>query len=197
MAERGLRSREPLPLVLVRPGQVVIHQGERGFRMFRIEAGILRATTTDTEGRSLIVDVVGPGDVIGEPSGAESAVTVRSDGPARLRQARGDELVRTLAERARRREALASDLAWLEVPERVWRRMDDLASRFGRPTPDGVEITVRLTQESIAQMAGTSRESANRAVQHLIAQGRLAPAGRGRYVVGRALRVVEPSGSSG
>lgn len=194
MAERGLRLRDALPLMLVRPDQVVIHQGERSSRVYRVEAGLLRATATNADGCALTLDVLGPGDGVGETGDTVSGVTVRAIGSARLREAGTDEMISLFASRARRGEALASDLAWLDVPERVWRRLADLAARFGQPTASGTEIAVPLTQETIAEMAGTSRESANRALRRLMAEGRLASVGRGRYVVGGSLRVVGASG---
>ncbi len=136
--------------------------------------------------------MLGPGDPVGEPAGEVSTLTVRAMRPSRLVAVAGRDVEALLAGRARRRETLACDLAWLDVADRVARRLDDLAARFGRPVPGGTLIPFTITQESSASLAGTSRESANRAIRRLVAVGTIAMAGRGRYVVRHHLRAVRP-----
>jgi CRP-like cAMP-binding protein len=66
----------------------------------------------------------------------------------------------------------------------VERRLHETALRFGRPMPGGgLGLGVRLTQEDLAEVAGCTRESVNRAIRSMIAAGRLCTAGRGRYVL--------------
>ncbi len=52
-------------------------------------------------------------------------------------------------------------------------RLDDLAARFGRPVAGGTAVRLALTQEDLAALCGTSRESANRAIRSLVRQGRI------------------------
>ena len=79
----------------------------------------------------------------------------------------------------------------MDVRTRVARRLDDLADRFGRPVEDGRLILLPLTQDEIAAIAGTSRESANRALRSLVAAGTIRIAARGRYVIRPRLRSVD------
>ena len=192
MAERLARSREPLPLVPLRVGQAPVRQGEPCVAVWRVGSGMLTASAVGDDGRELTLDVLGPGDAVGEPCGAVSLITVRAMRPSRLVTASGLDVAGLLAHRARRRELLAFDLAWLGVDERVARRLDDLAGRFGHTVPGGVSIPFRLTQDALASLAGTSRESANRALRRLARSGRVSVTGRGRYVVHRRLRTVAP-----
>jgi CRP-like cAMP-binding protein len=53
----------------------------------------------------------------------------------------------------------------------------------------GTLVPFTLSQEALASLAGTTRETANRAIRGLIRQGALATERRGRYVV-RTLRTV-------
>jgi CRP/FNR family cyclic AMP-dependent transcriptional regulator len=192
MAERLPRSHEPLPLMPLRAGQTLVRQGERSPKLWRVRTGMLTAAAVGHDGRELTLDVLGPGDPVGEPAGELSALTVRAMRPSRLVPVAARDVEALLAARARRREALACDLAWLDVAERVARRLDDLAARFGRPVPGGTLIPFPLTQEALASLAGTSRESANRAIRRLVAFGTIAVVGRGRYVVRHHLRAVRP-----
>jgi CRP-like cAMP-binding protein len=88
-----------------------------------------------------------------------------------------------LAVRAARAAATALDLAWLDVPTRVGRRLDDLAARFGHETPTGVRITLALSQDDLAALTGTTRESVNRALRGMERARRIMVEGRGRYVL--------------
>jgi CRP/FNR family transcriptional regulator, cyclic AMP receptor protein len=179
---------EPLPLLIVRPGQTPVRQGERCAGLWTVESGVLRCEIVTADGRELL-DLLGPGDAVGEPTGAVSPCSVRAWRPSRLRPADGAS-AQALAHRAHRLATLAAELAWLDVPDRVERRLHDLAARMGRPAAGGLLIPLPLTQEDLGALAGTSRESANRAVGSLIAAGRLAVQGRGRYVVQASLRAV-------
>ncbi len=181
---------EPLPLVILPAGRCLIRQGEASPGLWTIESGILRTATLSPEGRELIVDLLGPGDLVGEPGSAPSMLTVGAIRPARLRPLAVAGSASLLAARSHRATRLACDLAWRDVQTRVEHRLIDLASRFGRPVEGGTLIPLTLTQEDIAGLAGTSRESANRALAALLASGRIARRRRGRYVVGARLRVV-------
>jgi len=181
---------EPLPLVIVTPGRNLVRQGEATRGLWRIDSGVLRAEALAPDGRELVVDLLGPGDLVGEPGSEPSPVTVRAVRPARLQPVAPTAAGPLLARRAHRAVGLACDLAWRDVPTRVEHRLVDLAARFGRPVDGGTLIPLTLTQEEIAGLAGTSRESANRALHVLLASGRIGRRRRGRYVVGARLRVV-------
>jgi CRP/FNR family cyclic AMP-dependent transcriptional regulator len=190
MLQRPVGVVEPLPLAIVRSGQVPVRQGEACRALWVVESGLLRASAVSNDGRVLALDLLGPGDAVGEPDGAPSAWSVSALRPSRLRPVRGGASIRPLAARAHRLTMLASDLAWLGVATRIERRLQDLATRFGRPVPYGVLIPIHLTQEDLAALAGTSRESANRALRGLMARGRVDVERRGRYIVRSQLRLV-------
>jgi CRP-like cAMP-binding protein len=186
-----LHDAEPLPLTILRPKQTFGRQGEPAPGVAFVEAGVLRISTVAVDGHELLVDVVGPAQTVGELSGLATC-TVQALSPVRLRSLGGFSAARALDERARRAVALAADLAWLDVTTRVERRLRDLASRVGRPTAGGVAIPVRLTQDDLAAMVGSTRESANRAIRVLVARRAIDVVRRGRYVVRTPLQLVGP-----
>ena len=144
---------EPLPLTIVRSGRTLVRQGDAGAGPWLIETGILRASLVTSDGRELVVDLLGPGDVAGEPPGTVAVCTLVTLRPARLRAAAGGELTAALAERARRASILACDVAWLDVGTRIERRLQDLAARFGRPGPGGPALPLTLRQDDLAALA--------------------------------------------
>jgi CRP/FNR family cyclic AMP-dependent transcriptional regulator len=167
-------AEEPLPLTFeVRAGRVIVRQGEPYPGAWIVRSGRLLMETVDTEGRRLALDLLGRGDLVGGPPGwtADASVTAAIEtwlapaGPAAIREG--------LTLRAHRVTALACALAWDPVPDRVAARFDDLAERFGRPARDAVGVRIPLTQEEIASLTGSTRESVNRALATLRRRGRL------------------------
>jgi CRP/FNR family transcriptional regulator, cyclic AMP receptor protein len=192
MVQRPRGAVEPLPLLVLRPGQTPVRQGEGCAGVWVVETGLLRAFVVAPDGRELALDLLLPGDAVGEPAGERSACSVRALRPTRLRVAGSDAVPALLSARGRRLADLACQLAWLDVADRIERRLDDLATRAGRPLPDGgIGVPTRLTQDEIASLAGTSRETANRALHRLMRRGAITAEGRGRYAVHPHLRLVD------
>jgi CRP-like cAMP-binding protein len=178
--------------MIVRPGKTLVRQGEAGTGAWRVENGILRVSLVTPDGRELVLDLLGPGEVTGDPAGSPAMCTVQALRPARLRAAEDDELTAALARLAGRAAVFACEVAWLDVATRVERRLQDLAARFGRPVPGGTLIPIALRQDELASLAATSRESANRAIRRLTERGRIGLERRGRYVVRTPIRLVGP-----
>jgi CRP/FNR family transcriptional regulator, cyclic AMP receptor protein len=189
------REPQPLPLTLVlRQHATLIRQGASGDGLWMVESGALRVAVISDAGHELVLDVLGPGHVTGEPNGVPSPVTVRALRPSRLSPVSPRAAADLLTTRAHRAAALAAELAWLGVRARITRRLEDLAERFGRPVEGGRLILLPLTQDEIAALSGTTRESANRALRAMIADGEIRTAARGRYVVRTRFRSVGGGG---
>jgi CRP-like cAMP-binding protein len=189
MLERAPRALEPLPLTIVRAGRLLVAQGSASADVWRIESGAVRAEVLTPEGRGVILDVAGPGDVVGTPAGEPSPWTLRAVGPTRLRSA-GAGAAPGLACRERRLAELAVALLTHDVAGRVEIRLVDLAARFGRPVPGGIQIPFALSQDDLAAMTASTRESVNRAVARLVRADRIAMPRRSRYLVRSQLRLL-------
>jgi len=192
MVQRPLGVLEPLPLTIVRPGKVALAQGARGTGVSVVENGYLWARVVTKDGRRLVLDLLGPGDTVGVPEGEESPCEIRAARPVRLRPLQGQEAEAAAARRHRRDVALAVMLTCPGAHRRVERRLVDLAERIGQPVPGGRTIPITITQDDLASLAATSRETVNRTVRRLVNEGRLEVRRRGRYVVRQQLRLVGP-----
>lgn len=158
-------------------------QGELYPGAWVVRSGRLLMESVDPEGRRLAIDVLGRGDLVGGPPGWSSEATVRALTEACLAPAGPAALRDGLARRAHRAATLASTLAWDRVAERITARLEDLAERFGRPVPGGRCIRFPLTQDDLAGLTGSSRETVNRALAKLRRQGRVAGGGDAPYVI--------------
>jgi CRP-like cAMP-binding protein len=103
-------------------------------------------------------------------------------------------LVRVLSAQIADRELAVAIALEPRVERRLLLKLRQLAERWGRVTPDGIRLDLRLTHQELANMVGAVRESVT------IALGRLASAGeievRNRTLLIRPPREGGPEGST-
>lgn len=174
-----------------RRGQVVFHAADQADALHLVARGRFAVRVEAPAGDSVLLAVVGPGDAFGELallSGERRGATVQAftDGETlalhrdafeslrRQRPAVDRALATMLAERLRRLNELLVEAHYVEADTRVRRRLLELGEVFGG--------TIPLTQEEIAQTAGTSRATVNRVLREEETVGAVL-LGRGRTVV--------------
>ena len=177
-------------------GEVVFHDGDPGDTLHIVASGHFAVRVTTTLGDTALLRVLGAGEHFGELSllqpvprtGSVVALDVaetnslhRDDLDA-LRAAvpRIDAaLTASLVTEVRRLSELLVDALYLPAEQRVWRRLLDLVAMFARS--DG-RVVVPLTQDDLAQLAGTTRPTANRALRAGEEAG-VIPLARGRIEI--------------
>ena len=83
-------------------------------------------------------------------------------------------LFSALANLIRRLTDQVEDLALLDVPRRLERKLLELAEAHGQEGPEGIRIDLPLTQSELASMIGTSRVSVNHYLASLERRGIIA-----------------------
>ena len=78
-----------------------------------------------------------------------------------------------MSRRLRHADEVIGDLALLDVYARVARTVRDLAQKQGEPVDGGLLIKERPTQQEIAGLIGTSRETVSRALNDFTRRGQL------------------------
>jgi CRP/FNR family transcriptional regulator, cyclic AMP receptor protein len=153
-----------------------------------IASGRLALAFLAAEDRERTIGILEEGDVLVRPTDSWTAVgpQVRcfaiEDSEARLvRREQLDawmgeprlaaNLVRVLAAQVADRELAVAIALEPRVERRLLLKLRQLAERWGRVTPDGIRLDLRLTHQELANMVGAVRESVT------IALGRLAGAG--------------------
>jgi CRP/FNR family transcriptional regulator, cyclic AMP receptor protein len=174
-----------------RRGQVVFHDDDPADALHLVVRGHFAVRVTTAAGEPVLVAIIGAGDAFGElalVSDSRRGATVQafSDGETlalhrdafeALRRARPQvdrSLAVLLAERLRRVNELLTEAHHVDADVRVRRRLAELGEAF-----DG---TIPLTQEEIAQTAGTSRATVNRVLREEAAAGAV-ELGRGRTTI--------------
>ena len=169
-----------------RKNAVVINEGEAGDSLYVILSGRVKIFVADGEGREMILDTLGPGDVVGEMTldgGPRSASVICTEPStfsmltqAVLREAIvaspdfALQLISTLICRMRQATDLVKGLALLDV----YGRVAGLLLKLAVEQEDGrLVIPEKLTQQDIADRVGASRDMVNRIFKELTAGGYL------------------------
>lgn len=165
----------------------VFREGDAGDRLYIITAGRVKVACASKHSDTLIA-VLGPSDVFGEialldPGPRTSTVTtitaVRTatmTGTA-LRSwmsqdpQAAEQMLRVLARRLRRTTNKLCDQTFNDVPGRLATLLLDLANRFGESDNGTLRIDHQLNQHELAQLAGSTRESANKALASFVDRG--------------------------
>ena len=173
--------------------EIVFHQGDLGDEFHLVARGRLAVQASTSLGDIVTLIVVGPGDFFGELAlldpGARRNATVLALEPAEtlvlsgerfneLRQEQpsvNEVLVEALAARLRRMTDVLVEALYFPAETRLLRRLVEIAEEWDWEDERG---RLRLTQEDLALMAGTTRPTVNRVLQRAAQEGVVA-VGRG------------------
>lgn len=160
-----------------RRGSTLFLDGDTASEVLIIRKGQIKITVGSHDGREVLLEIRGSGDVIGEmalidnsPRSASAfslttptdvlALSVRDfrdlvDTDPQFTRSLLDEMVRKTREASFHQLELALD----DVAGRVARRLLDLDRRFGRMRAGVVRVKSPITQQEIADWAGVSRQA--------------------------------------
>jgi CRP-like cAMP-binding protein len=159
--------------------EVVFHDGDPGDTLHLVVRGHFSVRITTPLGQTAAVRILGPGDHFGELSvlapaartgtvvalDAAETLSLHRDVLAELRRAVPEVeqvLTQALIVEVRRLAAALVDALYVPVEQRLWRRLRDVVDLYRN---DGEAVVVPLTQDDLAQLAGTTRSTANRVLR--------------------------------
>jgi CRP/FNR family transcriptional regulator, cyclic AMP receptor protein len=181
------------------PGEVVFREGDSSDTCYVVRNGRARAVRTHRAGRTITLATFGPGDIFGELALFEderrsatveavqrtSVVGVLGPDMRRLMTEHAEiaaRLVIALGRRLRETNERLSRQSFQTVQSRVAVVLSELVAQEGTAEDGAKDVLVRATQAELAQLAGSSRESASRFLAVLERAGVISQ-GRGRLVV--------------
>lgn len=158
------------------PGETVFLQGEPGTTLFGVLSGKIRITVSSEAGQELHLNLIEPGEIIGEiafiDGGPRTATGTAAEPTTCFTIQRAPffalldrrpqitrHLLALLCERVRWTSRLVADSAFLSVPDRMLIRLRDLAAS-GEHQEDG-GIRIRISQQELADYLGVSRQVVN------------------------------------
>jgi CRP/FNR family transcriptional regulator, cyclic AMP receptor protein len=182
-------------------GEPLLRAGDRADHAIILMVGFVKIHLSATDGAEVVVDLAGPGDLLGEAaafSGGTRSASATALEPVEgltvdIQDFRGfisrrPRVTFALLEMALARLQLAnarrSEYATTTSLARVASRLVELTERFGASSPGGeIDVALPITQEELASWSATSRESTARALRTLRTLG-LIQTRRRRLIVG-------------
>jgi CRP-like cAMP-binding protein len=158
-------------------GQQILAPNDPPDRIHIVKGGRVRVFRVTPDGKQLTLDIHEKGTILGDmemlgqdrlPEAYAEAVdeavicTITPDELRRLIERYpviGVNIIRHLSRRLQAAERELEAMAYQRVDQRLARRLIDLGQRFGVKTERGTLIEARLTQQELAEMVGTTRET--------------------------------------
>jgi CRP-like cAMP-binding protein len=170
-----------------RRNEVIFHQGDPGDSLHIVSEGAVKITLPSPEGEEAIIATLRPGDFFGElallDGASRSATAVALDATTTLALPRDaflelleedralrDALLAGLAHELRRLTGHVEELHFLDLAGRLAMRLARLA-RDADPGSDQVRLDWPYTQSDLASMIGGTRQSVNKLLSELVADG--------------------------
>jgi len=181
MSQEGIDVLESIKFTGVYPkGSLLFVEGEEPRGVFILCSGRVKLTTSSTEGKTLIVKVVEPGEVLGASAtilGKPYEVSAETLEPSQMNFIKRVDFLRflntnveacmhTAQQLSEKYQAAQREIRSLGLSQTTSEKLAKLflawSARNGEETPKGTRLTVLLTHEEIAQMIGTTRETVTR-----------------------------------
>lgn len=180
LAERLRRRR-------FRRNEVIFHQGDPGDSLHIVDEGAVKIMLPSPEGEEAIIATLRPGDFFGElallDGAPRSATAVALEATTTLALPRDafmelldrdrglrDALLAGLTHELRRVTRHVEELHFLDLAGRLAMRLGRLA-RDADPASDEVRLDWPYTQTDLASMIGGTRQSVNKLLSELVADG--------------------------
>jgi CRP/FNR family transcriptional regulator len=179
-----------------RRGAVLFDQGDAGRVVHLVKRGTVRIARRTADGHEVTIAMLTDGSLFGEEvvfsPNVERSTVATCMTPTLLCSARAEHVygllgrfptlainvAKYLHERRDEALAIAEDLAFLTVPERIVSLFARLKAEYGTPVADGTLLDVRLTHADLASLVGSTRETVSAQLSQLEKDGRVRHEGR-------------------
>jgi CRP-like cAMP-binding protein len=165
--------------VCLKAREMLFAKGDPGDRLFVVDKGLIRIGVLSPDGREVTYGLIKPGQLFGEiavlDGGPRTADASAMEDSELLVLDRKDvleflgahsshslRLIEILCERVRRADELLEDIFFLTLPGRLAKHLLVLGNAMGeRDGADG-KLTIKMSQQEVADHMGITRESVNK-----------------------------------
>jgi CRP/FNR family cyclic AMP-dependent transcriptional regulator len=157
-------------------GETVFLRGQPARALYAVVSGQVKVVATASDGREIVLRLIDPGACFGEiallDGGARTATLVASVPSELIVIDRRDlldllrrrpeialELLAVVAQRLRSTTEQVEDTNFLQLTQRLARKLLELASTYG--SDEGAGTRIRISQEELGNLVATSRVSIN------------------------------------
>ncbi|CAA7616963.1 cAMP-binding protein-catabolite gene activator and regulatory subunit of cAMP-dependent protein kinase [Candidatus Terasakiella magnetica] len=187
--------------------EILFSKGDPGDRLYLVSKGMIRIGVLSAEGREVTYGMIQPGELFGEiavlDGGVRSADATAMEDCELLALERRDvlgfldrhpsqalHLLKVLCNRVRRADDLLEDIVFLSLPSRLAKHLMMLGGLLGTREKAQGPITIRLSQQEVADHLGISRESVNKVLSKWEQAGIVA-LGRGQITLTKSAALDE------
>ncbi len=167
-------------MVTLAPRALLFNRGDSGDRLYVLASGLVRIGAMSPDGREVTYGLIRPGQVFGEiavldggPRSADATAVLKSQLAAieradlmaflDRRPAHTLRLLTILCGRVRTADSLLEDLFFLAAPSRLAKHLILLGATVGEGSGEaGGDVTIRMSQQQVADHVGISRELVNK-----------------------------------
>jgi CRP-like cAMP-binding protein len=159
--------------------EMIFHEGDPGGSMYVVLSGRVKVSAFSADGREVVLNFAGPGDVLGEitllDGGPRTASAVPIETTRLFHLARNDVLpilqrspaaalhiISVLCERLRATNRMVEDTIFLGAAPRLARAILRLVELHGHADGSTWRLDMRLPQSTLGAHVGLMRESVNR-----------------------------------
>ena len=169
-------------------GEILYRAADKAERLYLIRSGAVKISHFFPDGVEATLELIGPGRCCGLPAlskGDSYGFQVEAIGVTEVFGISSHVLQATLLQRPELALSAASLMSnrlaqtqhWVAslgayaAAERVAQLLIRLAHEFGQPSERGTQVNIRINQEDIARMVGTTRETVSHSLQKLRKSG--------------------------
>jgi CRP/FNR family transcriptional regulator, cyclic AMP receptor protein len=180
-------------------GQIIFREGDASDTCYVVRSGHARAVRENVDGRAIALAHFGPGDIFGELAMFDAelrsatlealddleAIAIAGSDMRRLMREHAEmsaKLAIALARRLREANERLSRQSFQTVQSRVAGVLFDLVEQAHGEGAGPRDVELKVTQAKIAELAGSSRESASRFLA-VLERAAIITQGRGRILV--------------
>ena len=180
-------------------GKIIVGQEEPGDAFYIVVKGQAREVLFGENGREMTLSTLGTGDFFGAMALLDgkprSANVVAVDDVVLLSMRRDTffacleahplmsmRLLAEMSQKLRNANELINNLALHDVSSRLMRTLVTMAEQCGELRDDGIFIRRRPTQQELANMVGTCRETVSRALSSMARKGLVVCRGRSLFL---------------
>ncbi len=173
----------------------IFFPGDPSQQVYLLKEGRVKISRLSEEGREVTIALLEPGEIFGE-------LEVLGDAPRdTLAEALDDSkvcvvrkdlflhmlsqkpelsfrLTKLIGFRMRKIESRVEDLVFKDVPARLAHLLLDLAKKYGKETPEGISLKIKITHQEIANLIGSIRETVSAILGDFKREGWIAFEGR-------------------
>ena len=175
--------------------ETIFLPGESSQQVYLLKTGRVKISRVSEEGREITLAILEPGEIFGEIEILEGSArdtiaeameesqlcVIQKEQFLSLIRKRPElsfRLTKLIGLRLRRIESRVEDLVFRDVPSRLAHLLIQLSENYGKTTPEGIFLNIKITHQEMANLIGSIRETVSATLGEFKKEGLITFEGR-------------------